>query len=101
MSAREDFYDAEIAPRLLEVAQLCEAQGMSIVAQVEYEPGKRGETSYEAGDASYPQRLVHWAARCHGNVDTLLLVMLRHAREHGHASIFLAQLGVLPRREQS
>ena len=38
----EIFYDEVIAPKLAEVAKLCQDRNMSIVADVEYEPGEPG-----------------------------------------------------------
>lgn len=40
----EDWYDAEIAPKLLGLAGRCRERGMAMVATVEYAPGERGST---------------------------------------------------------
>lgn len=34
----EQFYDEQIAPKLLELAKLCDEQGVGFAAYVEYEP---------------------------------------------------------------
>lgn len=91
---REAFYDREIAPKLLEVAKLCEVHEMSLVANVEWAPGKGGLTITETSSASVAQHLVRMAARCNGNVDALLMGIVAHARKHGHASVYLRTLGV-------
>ncbi len=97
---RETYYDREIAPRLVEVARLCEAQGMSIVASVEYNPDKRGSTISEVEFAGLAQQIVRWATLADRNVDTLIGALVTHARLHGHSSIFMARLGV-PEKPES
>ena len=91
---REEQYDAEVAPLLLQAAQRCEKLGMSMIANVEYAPGEHGRTDCEAPGADLAQRVVHWAARAGNNVDSLILAIMRHANEHGHSSICLKTLGV-------
>lgn len=92
----EDFYDAEIAPKLAGIAKLCEEHGMSLVAKVEFEPGKHGTTVERREGASYPMLLAEWAAMCNGNVDLLTWKIMAHAREHGHSSAQLSVMGVPP-----
>lgn len=87
----EEFYDAEIAPKLFEMAKACEARGMSFVAQVEYAHGETGETAVVAPGASIKSYTALWGVRCHGNVDALVIAAARHGREHGHSSLILRQ----------
>ncbi len=47
----------------------------------------------ERDKLSASQRLVHWAARAKGNVDVLIGAIDRHAKDHGHSSVYLQQLG--------
>lgn len=42
MSENEDFYDKEIAPALLDLANKCAERGMHFVAQIEYDPDSFG-----------------------------------------------------------
>lgn len=97
--SNEEFYDQKIAPGLLRLAKQCKARGMSFVASVEYDPlnAGRGRTDVqqpdEAAKLSAAQRLVHWAARANGNIDALMFAVDRHAREHGHSSIYLSMAG--------
>lgn len=91
---RETFYDREIAPKLAEVAKLCEAHGMSLVANVEWGPRKGGVTIFETPDASAAHQIVRMAAMCNGNADSLIWGLMAHARKHGHTSACLFQLGV-------
>lgn len=95
----EEFYDTEVAPALLAIAKKCEDRKMSFVACVEYDPENAGigrtevQQPDEGGRLSAAQRLVHWAARAHGNIDKLFMACDRHGHEHGHSSMYLSQLG--------
>ena len=102
MPTPEEIYDAEIAPALLKVAQRCQELGFPMVAMVEYErrvDGGRGRTEFcpeTEGDnrPSAAQLLVHYAARCNGNVDSMLFAVMKGARKYGHSSSCLYLLGV-------
>ncbi len=91
---KEEIYDSEIAPKLLEVAKLCERHKLGFCAAVEYEPYSLGRTVGYPEDASYAIRLVDWAAQSHGNADKLIRGMMNQGREHGHGSAYLRMLGV-------
>lgn len=90
----EQFYDAEIAPKLAAIGSACQERGMSIAAMVEFSPGESGETRYTAPDASIKTLIAQWGIQCHGNVDSLLIAIERHARQYGHSSMFLSMRGV-------
>ncbi|HEX8177831.1 MAG TPA: hypothetical protein VF543_22270 [Pyrinomonadaceae bacterium] len=89
----ETIYDNEIAPQLLAIAKRCEELGMPFVASVEYETGETGRTEAQAQNASPKQLVIHWAARCNGNVDALFMAIDKYAKEHGHSSIVLQLRG--------
>lgn len=89
---REAFYDREVAPVLLALAKQCEANGLSFVASVEYGPNETGRTMSLQADAGINIRMAYWAGAACGNADGLIIAMLRHAREHGHNSAYLAML---------
>jgi hypothetical protein len=91
---REAFYDAEIAPALLALGKKCQDSGLSFLAVVEWEPGETGRTSCFAEGAGIGMRMTETAAKAAGNIDSFMFAMMRHAREHGHSSMCLAQLGV-------
>lgn len=99
VKTNEQFYDEEIAPELLRLCALCKERGMAFVASVEFDPLNmgRGRTEFQPVDTaetlSAAQRLVHWAARANGNIDSLMIAVDRHAREHGHSSIYLSLAG--------
>ena len=90
----ENDYDREIAPQLAEVMRLCDAHGMSIVASVEFAPGKRGSSIHEKPGAGLAQQTVRWATMANGNVDVLIGAICAYAQKHGHSSVFLNLLGV-------
>lgn len=53
---REQFYDARVAPELLRLAKLCQDNGLSFVAGVEWVPGLWGRTACLTADASVDMR---------------------------------------------
>jgi hypothetical protein len=94
MSEREDLYDREIAPALMALAKTCQDNGLSIAAIVEWEPGETGRTAALAANSGFGIRMAETAMRCSNNVDELIFALMKHAREHGHSSACLHQLGV-------
>lgn len=97
--SNETFYDEEIAPKLLELAKKCEGRGISFLASVEFEPGEVSRTESLQKTAGIGQKITHWAARCNGNVDILMIAIQRHAKEHGHSSAVLHLLGTPTRHD--
>ncbi|WP_439398758.1 hypothetical protein ACRQ5Q_15280 [Bradyrhizobium sp. PMVTL-01] len=91
---REAFYDAEIAPVLKDLAKKCQDNGLSLVAQVEWEPGETGRTVAIVEKSSFGIRMAEAAMRSNGNVDAFLLGVTKYAQEHGHSSMFLNLLNV-------
>lgn len=90
----EQVYDEQIAPKLLEVRKLCEQHGLPLVAQVEYAPGDFGMTKFLPEQSNLAMLLMNSAAMCKNNVDSLFIAIERHAREHGHSSVYLHRLGI-------
>jgi hypothetical protein len=95
----EEFYDSVIAPALLDLGKQCQDRGISFVASVEYATGETGETATINEAASFKIRLAHAAMSSHGNVDSLFFWLVKYAKEHGHQSIILRQLGVSDKAE--
>ena len=91
---REKFYDDEVAPVLLDLARKCHANGISFVADVEWEPGESGTTTLLAEPHSFSIEMSAICARANNNADAMIMHMMRYARERGHSSICLGQLGV-------
>lgn len=96
----EEIYDAEIAPALMKIAQRCQELGFPMAASVEWESGETGRTEFcpkmdgSAPRPSAKQLLVHYAARCNGNIDSMLMAVVRDAEKFGHSSMYLYRLGV-------
>lgn len=91
---REAFYDSQIAPVLMDLASKCQDNGLSIAAMVEWDPGETGRTAAITAGAGYGIRMAEAAMRSHGNADTLIMALMKHATEHGHGSACLKLLGV-------
>ncbi len=89
---REQYYDNEVAPVLLELSRKCQSNGLSIVAQVEWWPGETGTTAAIVEGAGVGIRIAHLGMQVHGNVDSLILALMKYGREHGHESACLAAL---------
>lgn len=65
----EAVYDKDVAPELLRLGRICAANGMHLVAHVEYEPGCGAYTASIDPGASFATKLVHLAAKCDGNIE--------------------------------
>ena len=83
LSAREVWYDEEIAPRLLDIARLLKIEGMSLVAVVEFENGRREITRTLAPDACVAMNLLSLCATTGENVDAYMIGLARWAKENG------------------
>lgn len=91
----EEYYDQHIAPKLTEIGHECEKLGMSFLAVCEYKTGEEYATTktIQAG-SSLAIRLADGALQSEGNIDALILGIMKSARKHGHSSLVLKQLGV-------
>lgn len=76
--ATEAEYDEIIAPMLAAVAERCKELGMSLIAQVEWQPGETGITQINIGPtAGIGQKMAWLAAHAHGNVDLFCMEMMK------------------------
>jgi hypothetical protein len=91
---RERFYDENVAPVLMDLAKKCQDNGLSIIAMAEWDPGETGRTASITANAGYGIRMAEAAMRSHGNADSLIMGLMKHATEHGHGSACLKLLGV-------
>ncbi len=89
---REQFYDREIAPVLMDLARRCEGAGLSFLALVEWSPDETGKTMSMREGSGIGTKMVLWAMQAKGNSDNLIWQMQRHGREHGHNSVCLSML---------
>jgi len=90
----EEFYDSEIAPKLLELANQCGDRGMSFVSVVEYAPGERSTTKRLMTDAGLAMVMLAHCAKMGENVDGYIMGLMRYCREKSidiSASIILSK----------
>lgn len=88
----EEWYDTEIAPKLLELADRCRERGMAMVATVEYAPGERGTTMAMPKGAGLAMQMLRLCASAGDNVDGYMIALLRFCNSNGistDASIFM------------
>ena len=93
-TAKEQYYDEHVAPKLFAIGEECQERGMAFVAACEFGNGDYGGTVVIPEDTSYALRLIYLASQARGNIDNFMISVAKHAREHGHSSIFLKQLGI-------
>jgi len=86
-SENEIYYDDVIAPKLAEIAKMCEARGMSMVCDVEYDPGETGSTRFMQPTAGAKLKIAYAASRCRGNVDALIMGINNMMREEGSLDV--------------
>lgn len=91
---KEQFYDEQIAPKLFALAKECEEHGLSFLALCEYGADKTASTRTLQPDASWSMRMADLAVRAHGNVDSMMMAIEKHARHWGHSSIYLTLRGI-------
>lgn len=96
LTEKEQYYDDVIAPKLKELAELCQAKEIAMVCQVEWVPGECGRTVTLPKGASFSIRLSETAMRANGNLDNLFFACAKYAQIHGHNSIVMQQMGVPP-----
>jgi hypothetical protein len=94
LGENEQYYDDVIAPKLKELAALCQEKGIAFICQVEWEPGEAGRTVFLPKGASWQIRLAETAMRAKGNVDNLFLACSKYAAVHGHSSLVMKNMGV-------
>lgn len=94
MSENERFYDDEIAPALLALAKRCHERGMSFLSAVEYAPGSVGRTSHYVEGYGHAMSNALAAIRAGDNADLFIGYIVSRAKEYGHSSAYLFQLGV-------
>lgn len=88
----EEWYDTEIAPQLLALAERCRERGMAFVATVEYAPGKRASTAAMVEGAGLAMQMLRLCANAGENVDGYMIALRKFCAANGietGASIFM------------
>ena len=83
MSDKETYYDEEIAPALLELANKCKEAGLSFVAVVEYAPDELARTRMLQQDAGLKITMVEHCAHTAPNMDGYVMGLARYCNENG------------------
>lgn len=86
----EAYNDEHIAPKLLEIAEECAANGLSFCARVEWAAFEGQTTAKRAppGAISASHEMVYLAACANGNIDAMLMAM---ARAHNEGKLDLSR----------
>jgi hypothetical protein len=79
----EKIYDTEIAPKLLEIAKICEANGIPFLALVEWAPGNIGRTELRTKDECLEMIMVRHCAKTAPNIDGYVLGLAKWANKEG------------------
>lgn len=83
MSAdNEQFYDEEIAPKLLALASQCRERGMSLIAVVEYGPHDRGATYSVLREGGVEMNMIEMCSRSVPNIDAYIINVMRYATQY-------------------
>lgn len=92
----EEFYDEEIAPVLLELGRKCLERNMGLFGYVTFDDEGGGRTLMKPANAPEILRWLDVLAQCREdvsiNIDKFWIASIRHAKEHGHSSAFIAAL---------
>lgn len=94
--AGEQWYDAEVAPVLLDLANKCGDKGMAFVSVVEYALGSRGTTARLPDGSGLAMLLLNHCAKSGENIDAYVIGVGRYAIDHGidtSASVVMNLLG--------
>lgn len=94
MSTKEQIYDAEIAPILLEAAKIAQRHSIDFLACVdissEQSPIATAETRcVDMSNSHAAMRLVQLAILAKGNVDSLVFGLAKDQRDRPHNSLVL------------
>ncbi|MEO5331342.1 MAG: hypothetical protein H7839_04910 [Magnetococcus sp. YQC-5] len=95
---KERIYDEEIAPLLMKAGKIAQDNGMHFVAFVQYDgPWHTAHTECVNLDTAGPwMRLATYGARSKGNMDELIISLIRDDKKHSPdgrtASMFMRQI---------
>jgi len=97
MLTKEQIYDEQIAPILLEAGKIAKEHGIDFLACVdiasEDQPYGTAETRFiDMGKAHAAMRLVEFAILAKGNVDSLMIGLAKDQRGKPHNSMVLTML---------
>lgn len=79
----EEWYDKEVSPKLLELAEECGKRGLSFAAVVEYEPGSVAHVRRFTEDPGLKMVMIDHCAKTAPNIDGYVIGLARYCREKG------------------
>lgn len=82
MEKNETIYDKEIAPRLLEIGEICKANGIPFMAVAEWSPGEIGRTDMRTNDECLEMTMIRHCAKTAPNIDGYIIGLSRYANEN-------------------
>ena len=77
----EEIYDKEIAPKLMEIAKLCEKEEIPFLSVVEYSPGLVGRTELQTKDECIKMVMVRHCAKTAPNIDGYIIGLSRWGKK--------------------
>jgi hypothetical protein len=92
----EEIYDTEIAPLLMQAGRICEQHGLAMVAVVEYEKEKRGETRLLPDGSGLAMEMLSMLAASGNNIDGFLINVIKFCNKNSipvDASMFIGKYG--------
>jgi len=92
----ENIYDTEIAPKLLEIAKICETHEIPFLAVAEWAEGKVGRTELQTNNECLVMVMVRHCAKTAPNIDGYVIGLSRWAKEKNidtSGSLIMNQLG--------
>lgn len=94
----EAWYDAEISPRITEIVKMLAERKLSCVFTSEYDPGLTAISCHLEPDAGANIRVAFYGAKCTGNVDGMIISIVRDTQITGKdQSIVLGRfMGKIP-----
>ena len=100
MENHETIYDEKIHPLMDQIISICKEHGIPMFAEFQYSEDGFCKSMNAGTDIeshilfSYLDALTKCICDKGINIDSFMFAVMRHAREFGHSSIVLKQLGV-------
>jgi len=79
----EEWCDAEVTPKLREIATACQERGMAFIAEAEFAPGERAGTYCFSKDTGHEMRMLWILSKTAPNIDAFLINLIRYAEDVG------------------
>lgn len=100
MTDKEAIYDEKISPLMAQIIEICQEHKIPMFAEFQYSDGGFCKSAVFGPECEshcifqYLYALTKCIRSAGINIDSFMFAVMRSAREHGHSSIILKQLGV-------